>query len=211
MRTSCAALCFWVVLAVSTAEALFPFTAQADDLTHLMTFETRATRFSTRLGSNAVSIVSPFGVGLTYALRASKAWQFSAQGVAVFGKKNIILYGTGLHADYAYFGGHSSVVSGPDSSRVSIQYPARLGVFLGGIQRTFDLDGTVDQNTLTFEKKLPLRGNFVGAEFGLSAETPLGAKTMALARLSYAHPVFLSDSEQEGSLVSLSVGLGMSL
>lgn len=188
--------------------SLLAMTARADDTYHLVTLEARATRFSTQLGDSAVSILSPLGIGLSYAFRTRAAWQFSAQGVGVFGKKSVLLYGTGLHADYALLGGQSTVYAGPESSLVSVRYPYRLGFFLGGVQRTFNLDGYVQQRTVTFQKKLATRGNFVGPEFGISGEVPLGTSALVHAKVGYTQPVFLSDPEQEGTLLTLSVGMG---
>jgi hypothetical protein len=194
--------------ALAVLFSLLAMTARAEDTVHLVTLEARATRFSTQLGDSAVSILSPLGMGLSYAFRTRAAWQFSAQGVGVFGKKSVLLYGTGVHVDYALLGGQSTAYTGPDSSVFSVRYPYRVGVFLGGVQRAFSLDGYVQKTTVTFQKKLPTRGNFVGPEFGLSGEVPLGTSALVLAKVGYTQPVFLSDPEQEGALFTLSVGMG---
>lgn len=193
-------ICLWASLLHATA-------AKAVD-EHMVSVLSQVTSFNTRLGTQDISVLSPFGLVARYDYRPGFSTSLYTNFVVVSDGKGIILTSYGFGGDYSLLGGTTKRFAAGEDNNFEFYYGYRLTVFGGFTFGTYDLARQVDSQAFTLGEKIRSKGRISGVEAGLGFEVNLSSDTMLVTRLNYSSPSIENNTKQSGTVMSVSAGLG---
>ena len=175
---------------------------------HLLSVSSQVTSIGTKFGNQDIKILSPFGVVGRYDYRPGFSSSLYTNYVAVSDGKGIILNSYGFGGDYSVLGGMTKRLAAGDDNSFEFYYGYRLSAFAGFSFGTYDFGDFVDSQSFSLGDKIKAKGRISGLEMGLGMEINLGSDSMVVTRMSFSSPSIENNSQQSGSVLSLSVGLG---
>lgn len=175
---------------------------------HLVSLSSQVTSIGTKFGSQDIKIMSPFGVVARYDYRPGFSASFYTNYVAVADGKGIILSSYGFGGDYSLLGGVTKRFNAGEDNSFEFFYGYRLSAFAGFTFGTYDFANFVDSRSFILGEKIKSKGRISGFEMGLGIEFNLLRDTMVITRLSFSSPSIENNTQQSGTIMSISAGLG---
>lgn len=161
--------------------------------------------------SPEVQILSALGGQIGYTYNPLDNASLFSQYSFLSSGKTLLMHGLNCGYEYAFFGGHNKTVTIPKNTAIAATFPRRASVFSAVAFRMHNLEGIVVPSKSILRPTVPVKGNFVGIDFGLGYEQSFANRLRFLTRASLLMPRFIGQESQRGLLISLTAGVGATL
>jgi hypothetical protein len=178
---------------------------------HQIFAHSQSALMQTSLAKNSVSAWSATGATLGYAYRLGFSSAVVAQYSAVSSAQDILLHGFTAGLDYALWGGQNTFLQAGKEAFVDVEFPARVGLFVGGAHRVYNLKGYLPSTGISFEDAIPETGSLLGAVAGISAEIPIHERAAVIIKTNVILPWFTEQPEANPLLTEQNMQTGLVL
>ncbi len=181
----------------------------ANENVHRLFLSNYSALFATEFETDKRQVISPLGGQVDYSFRNDMRYSYFGQYTVLSSGTAILLHGLSAGIDAAIWGGQRQSWKFPANTLFTYSFPFRVGLQCGASIKSYNLSSlntSAKKNPLV--QTVPEQGMLVSLAPGLSAEGRVWGRLSYTSRAVVEFPYFLSKSQQKGSIISLSLGLG---